>query len=190
MVDGPSTYAYVRNHPVGLTDRYGLASDDECCARSQELGQNGNAQGWVICCEGRKVACSFAVKIPTKADGIRRKCTKEHEKSHLPEIQCTSCTKDPVRPDRSGPGAMDYNLSECTAGRRGLTAIAEASASAARMSSAGRRFKIQLPVLRVTTEIAGVAYDFRTRLCTCDCSALFGTCCVSFSMWPAQGSAR
>jgi hypothetical protein len=110
----------VRNHPVGLTDRYGLASDDECCARSQELGQNGNAQGWVICCEGRKVACSFAVKVPTKADGIRRKCTIEHEKNHLPEIQCTSCTKDPVRPDRSGPRAMDYNLSECTAGKRGL----------------------------------------------------------------------
>jgi RHS repeat-associated protein len=120
MVDGPSTYAYVRNSPVGLTDRYGLISDDECCLRSQQLGQNANAQGWVICCEGRKVPCSFAPKVTTKADAIRRKCTIEHEKSHLREIECTSCTKDPVRPNRSGPGAMDYNLSECTAGRRGL----------------------------------------------------------------------
>jgi hypothetical protein len=123
LLDGPSTYAYVRSHPIGLTDRYGLMTDDDCCLRSQQLGQNRSASGWVICCEGRKVPCSFTPPVTTKATPIIRKCTLEHEKSHLPEIECNSCTKDPIRPNRSGPGAMEYNLSECTAAKRGLPCL-------------------------------------------------------------------
>ncbi len=123
---GPSTYSYVGGNPAMLSDSRGLLSDNECCARSQELGQNRSpaSLGWVICCEGRKVACVAKLNDVSKAWGIISKCIGEHEKSHLPEISCPNCSREPERPQRSGNNTWDdYNKSECRGGRIELACL-------------------------------------------------------------------
>jgi RHS repeat-associated protein len=123
VFDSPGTYTYTKDYPIGLTDRFGLMTDGDCCLRSQALGQNDGDQGWVICCEGRKVPCAFSPKVPSRAADIRRKCTLAHENTHLPEIQCKSCTPDPTRPNRSGPGALPHDASECRGARAGVSCL-------------------------------------------------------------------
>lgn len=127
LADGPNTYAYVKASPTMLTDVLGLMSDGDCCERSQQLGQHEspNSIGWVICCEGRKVACAYSIATPRRGWDIVRKCVLRHERSHLPEIECNNCTKEPTRPPPSGPGYPGYNLSECRAGKIGLTCLRE-----------------------------------------------------------------
>ena len=118
LAAGSGTYTYADASPAGHFDSFGLMTDDDCCSRSQQLKQNHNpsASGWPICCEGRKVACTTAGNTTTKAGRTIRKCALVHERTHFPEIPCDSCTREPTRPDRSGPGALDYNQSECRGG--------------------------------------------------------------------------
>jgi RHS repeat-associated protein len=56
---GANTFAYVMSNPLMQTDMRGLLTDSQCCARSQALGQNQSppSLGWIICCQGRRVAC-------------------------------------------------------------------------------------------------------------------------------------
>lgn len=118
-VDGPNTYLYAKADPILLSDPFGLMSDGDCCLRSQALGQNEHpySVGWVICCEGRKVACAYTPGTSRKGWDTLRACILKHEQSHLPEIQCPNCTKDPERPSPSGPGYPGYAQSECRAWR-------------------------------------------------------------------------
>jgi RHS repeat-associated protein len=119
LIDGPNTYAYTRNAPTMGWDSLGLMSDQSCCDQSMALGQNGSSQGWIVCCEGRKVACYVNSRPPNHAAlAIERKCTIEHERAHWNEVPCTSCTATPTRPDRY-PG-IDRNASECAAHRVSL----------------------------------------------------------------------
>ena len=125
LVDGLNTYHYSRSNPAGNFDGFGLMTDEACCQRSAELRQHFDesrtaAFGWVICCEGRKVACVQRATAPSKGRAIQEKCAIEHERTHFPEVECTTCTNEPTRPMRSGPGAQSYNRSEC---RGGVTTV-------------------------------------------------------------------
>jgi len=123
LVDGPNTFLYARARPISITDRLGLASDEECCRRSMELGQHRDppSSGWTLCCEGRKVACANDPYAPGKAASIRRKCTMVHERDHLPYTTCESCTKEPVRTSFS-PG-VDRDRAECSGTRKGIECL-------------------------------------------------------------------
>jgi RHS repeat-associated protein len=131
IADGPNTYLYAKARPTGLTDAFGLMTDDQCCLRSQQLGQheNPNSIGWVVCCEGRKVACAYTPSTPRRGWDVLRKCILAHEQTHLSEIQCPNCTKDPERPAPSGPGYPGYNMSECRAGRVEMMCLRNSLAS-------------------------------------------------------------
>jgi RHS repeat-associated protein len=119
MVEGTNVYAYAKEQPTELTDAFGLMTDEQCCLRSQQLGQNDTpySAGWVICCEGRKVPCAYTPGTPRRGWDIIRQCIFKHERTHLPDIQCPNCTKDPVRPNPSGPNYPGYDKSECRAAR-------------------------------------------------------------------------
>jgi len=93
-VDSPNTYLYAKADPILLSDAFGLTSDGDCCLRSQALGQNEHpdSAGWVICCEGRKVACAYTPGTPRKGWDILRACILRHGQSHLPEIPPDSHT--------------------------------------------------------------------------------------------------
>lgn len=125
IADGPNTYLYAKAAPSTLTDMFGLTSDDQCCNRSQQLGQheNPNSVGWVICCEGRKVPCAYKPRQPRQGWNLLQTCILKHEGTHLSEIQCSSCTRDPVRPDPGGPGYLGYAKSECRAGTVEMTCL-------------------------------------------------------------------
>jgi len=105
-----------------------------------------DAQGRV-----RKVACTTAGNATTKAGRIIRKCALVHEKSHFPEIPCESCTRDPTRPERSGPGALPYDQ-EAARGRCG--ALRTLKRSAAMMSIAKTSFSARFPIGGVGTKAA------------------------------------
>jgi RHS repeat-associated protein len=116
MVEGTNVYLYTKDQPTQLTDSFGLMTDEQCCLRSQELGQNQGDWGWPICCEGRKVACAYTPSSPRKGWSIISACILKHERTHFADINCPSCSRDPYRPD-PGPSYPGYGPSECRAGR-------------------------------------------------------------------------
>ncbi|MDY6947413.1 MAG: RHS repeat-associated core domain-containing protein [Pseudomonadota bacterium] len=113
LIDGAGTYSYTRNRPVQAWDALGLMSDETCCSRSTALRQNGPASGWIICCEGRKIACALPQIPSSVSEGIKRKCTLAHEREHWNEVSCSSCTSEPTRPNRDE--GIDVRASECWA---------------------------------------------------------------------------
>jgi RHS repeat-associated protein len=119
MVEGTNVYLYANDKPTQLTDAFGLMTDEQCCLRSQQLGQNESpySAGWVICCEGRKVPCAYTPGTARKGWDIIRSCIYKHERTHLPDIQCPNCTKDPTRPSPSSPNYPGSDVAECRAAR-------------------------------------------------------------------------
>jgi len=101
---GINGYGYANNLPVSLSDFWGLTSccndsnqsDSQCCDRAVTGGlfaqpSGGNAGGIVICCGGRKVACTQTLSGYPGASQIQH-CQQEHEKKHFGDVECNSCS--------------------------------------------------------------------------------------------------
>jgi RHS repeat-associated protein len=115
---GLNTFGYADVSPILFTDRFGLMSDSGCCARSNTLNQGGGDGGWVVCCEGRKVAC-VANNVPNsnndKVNKIFKDCAEQHERRHFQDMDnCPTCTMGPVRIETFKSGT-NFHQGECPA---------------------------------------------------------------------------
>ena len=123
---GLSTFGYTDANPIALTDVLGLMSDAGCCAQSNQLNQGDGDGGWVVCCEGRKVAC-VANNVPNskndKVNTIFKDCVEQHERRHFQDMDpCPSCTAGPVRINRFKKGIGDHE-GECPAHQVSLSCL-------------------------------------------------------------------
>jgi hypothetical protein len=88
--------------PFRYVDRRGLAADcptcidgnggrdATCCGQPNSIAGLNRLGGTVMCCAGRKVACTN-IGGPEPARSILRKCAQEHEDRHVPDTVCRDC---------------------------------------------------------------------------------------------------
>ena len=125
-------YSYSGDRPVDATDptgklsvicpavarsaRYLVAkkgkSNEECCKEAKKEKLDDGDAGGVVCCEGRKVSCSWARPEPGKGGEILLKCDLEHEDVHHAHVD--ECPKTGLsRPDfKKG---VNLSQAECDA---------------------------------------------------------------------------
>jgi hypothetical protein len=114
---------HLRIDPVGLNSRRA----SQCCndARTGNLDLNPNtgqaAGGFVICCNGYKVACLGRSILLDQSKGGRiiADCIIEHEKSHFPDITCPTCCRNPPDPQSRPPfdDPSEQPIRECLAAK-------------------------------------------------------------------------
>ena len=110
---GLNTYGYVRGNSLTRLDRLGLADtecgqNEDCCKGVP--GGGTEFGGTVMCCGGRKVACTYCNDKVTKGGQIRCGCKMKHEIAHAPDVDCTK--KGNYRAEFS---TGNYPGSECRA---------------------------------------------------------------------------
>jgi RHS repeat-associated protein len=111
---GLNLYGMVHNSTVNYWDLLGLKKTDaECCQQAIKEKDHKNkdgslSQGFVICCEKRKVACVDTSQRPgfgnldPEAQKILKECMLEHERSHFDDT--VDCGDDPCyRPNGNKP---------------------------------------------------------------------------------------
>lgn len=71
-----------------------------CCDAAVKSGDAGNSLGGVLCCDGRTVICTWKSSATgvtnLEAEPISKNCIREHEETHLDDIDCDA--KSPLRP--------------------------------------------------------------------------------------------
>jgi RHS repeat-associated protein len=124
LVAGLNTYGYSGQAPLAQTDRLGLMSNAACCSRSAALGQGGGDAGWVVCCQGRKVACALSnVTSNQRANQIFYGCAIQHEERHFPDMPpCRQCTVDPERVNTFNDN-VSSDQAECSAHQVSLSCL-------------------------------------------------------------------
>ena len=112
-------YEYVYSDPLLFSDPYGKffflsgcsgpsrRKPDTCCRDAARLGLSAGDGGGVVCCDGRKVSCSWQPSQGnTKGDSIINECTLRHEDDHHDDILACpktipSLTRPPFAPGKS-----------------------------------------------------------------------------------------
>jgi RHS repeat-associated protein len=110
---GMGLYGYVKSRPSMFVDPYGLLpripvyaiclrqlisrTDEQCCSDFKNQGLNEGDIGNVVCCDGRKVACSYGHQNSEKDPSLRaslqaaidvmQECVRQHEERHMPQTE-------------------------------------------------------------------------------------------------------
>ena len=139
---GHNSYAFVLNSPSGPVDPRGLflwgcsrrpqpppppspgticgpipnpnPTDADCCNAARPKCAKGDGGG-VICCNGRKISCSFWKPNPgTPGDSILETCIIVHEDDHHDDVSCSGCPPRQICRPNWDPGKNPRN-EECSA---------------------------------------------------------------------------
>lgn len=118
-IGGEHPYAYAMNNPVTYTDPSGLApcAASDCatfpggpCEYAASIGDDRGHWGGVICCDGRRYACSWNFPANTRP-GIK-KCNRVHEMDHFDDV--VACSASGYSRPGWAPG-KDPTKEECNA---------------------------------------------------------------------------
>lgn len=98
--DGSNLYTFVANNSISRYDGNGLfgCRREPCsnpCEDAKSQGKDEGDVGGVVCCGGKAYSCVWKSGGAngagnSKAKGIVDKCSKKHEDSHQPDVQCPS----------------------------------------------------------------------------------------------------
>ncbi|WP_171159799.1 RHS repeat-associated core domain-containing protein [Usitatibacter palustris] len=90
---GANTFVYVRSNSLTRLDRLGLVDSDcgqnEGCCKGVP-GGGTEFGGTVMCCGGRKVACTYCNDEKSKGGQLRCGCKMKHELAHMPDVECNN----------------------------------------------------------------------------------------------------
>jgi len=84
---GMHRFAYVRNAPTVATDPFGLKADDSL--------RVPHAQYYICCYRGQLSICRGGAQVPE--DQCLRKCSLDHENSHVQDMRPKPCQKNPCQ---------------------------------------------------------------------------------------------
>jgi len=129
---GFNTYIYAFSSSILYFDFDGLSpccpekNNSQCCRESEGI-RYGKADGMLVCCNGRKVAC-----INPKAESDHNKafimpCLREHENEHRNRDEgepCRECGVYPTDPNK------DWHGTECYAYQKEMTCLDKTCRSA------------------------------------------------------------
>jgi hypothetical protein len=92
-------------------------TNDQCCSEAAAANPSSTAGGYVVCCNGSKVACVNSGMFPPGDAGERivRKCVFVHETAHFADVDCPTGSKecDTTQPRFKNPA--NARQAECDA---------------------------------------------------------------------------